>query len=286
LPAIVALVLIAPDAPGATITAGDRATAARALSGSRFLRFAVIGDFGTGGTTQKDVADRMCRRRNSYPFDFVITTGDNIYPDGSAQYFDSNFFQPYDCLLENDVAFRSTLGNHDVITDNGRPELNEPAFGMPSRNYVFRISGVRFVMVESNVIARDWLRRATRSREDDTWTVVAFHHPVFSPGTHGSTDGMRPWMPRLFRDRGVDIVFNGHDHLYAVSKPIRRVRYVVTGGGGAGLYTCRDRWFSDICLERHHFLTVRAGAEQIRVTAVPPRGKRFHTFTTTGIAGR
>ena len=288
-PAAVALTFIISGISGAVTTSGNPTTAAgrQAMSGpAPPLRVAVIGDFGTGGKIQSEVAQRMCRWRKSHPFDLVITTGDNIYPDGSARYFDTNFFQPYKCLLDDDVSFRATLGNHDVVTDNGRPELDEPAFGLPHRNYVFRTSGVRFVMVDSNVIKRDWLRRATRTRNGDLWTVVAFHHPVFSPGEHGSTSGFRPWMPRLFRERGVDVVFNGHDHLYAVSKPIGRVRYVVTGGGGAGLYSCHDEWFSAVCRERHHFSYVRAGAEQLRVKAVPKRGKPFHTFTTKGVAGR
>jgi 3',5'-cyclic AMP phosphodiesterase CpdA len=285
LPVVAALALVAPAAPTAAMPAAGDGSAAPAKSlraAPPLLRFAVIGDFGTSSSIQNEVANRMCRWRTSHPFDLVITTGDNIYPDGSASYFEPNFFQPYECLLDNGVSFHATLGNHDVATDNGAPELGEPAFGMPKRNYVFRDSGVRFVMVNSNAIRRDWLRQATRARSGDLWTVVAFHHPVFSPGEHGSTPGLRPWMPRLFRRRGVDVVFNGHDHLYAVSRPIKRVRYVVTGGGGAGLYPCHDRWFSAICRERHHFTFVRVDVQGIRMTAVPRRGKPFHSFTTTG----
>jgi hypothetical protein len=277
-----ALALTASAAPTAAVPAagdGSIAPPRSRRAAPALLRFAVIGDFGTGSSIQKEVANRMCRWRASHPFDLVITTGDNIYPDGAAQYFEPNFFQPYECLLDNGVSFHATLGNHDVATDNGAPELGEPAFGIPRRNYVFRNAGVRFVMVNSNAINRAWLRRATRAGARDSWTVVAFHHPVFSPGAHGSTPGFRPWMPRLFRSRGVDIVFNGHDHLYAVSKPIRRIRYVVTGGGGAGLYPCHDRWFSAVCRERHHFTYVRVGTEGIRVRAVPPEGKPFHVFT-------
>lgn len=290
LPAVLAFALMMGFPVGAKNVSGDgiaaRGGASRAGLAPPLLRFAVLGDFGTGSTTQSQVATRMCRWRSSHPFDLVITTGDNIYPDGSAEYFEPNFFQPYACLLDNGVSFHSTLGNHDVVTENGKPELSEPAFGMPRRNYVFRDSGVRFVMVNSNAIKREWLRRAARPEVGDLWTVVAFHHPVYSPGPHGSTRGFRPWMPRLFRSRGVDIVFNGHDHLYSVSKPMRQIRYVVTGGGGAGLYTCDDRWFTAVCRSRHHFVYVRVGAERIRVRAVPPHGEPFHAFRTEGVPDR
>ena len=246
------------------------------------MRFAVIGDFGTGFSEQFGVARRMCRWRRSHPFRQVFTTGDNIYDTGHPDDFGPKFFRPYSCLLNNDARFHAALGNHDVVTDNGRPELEEPAFGMRGRNYVIRKRGVRFVVADSNALDREWLRSALRARSGDRWTVVFFHHPVFSPGTHGSTPGFRPELPRLFRRKGVDLVFNGHDHLYAITKPRNRIRYVVTGGGGAGLYSCHEAWFSARCIERHHFVYVVAKPERIVVRAVPASGKPFHRFSTTG----
>ena len=251
--------------------------------GAVLFRFLVIGDWGTGNATQYALGRRMCERRKRRPFDLVITTGDNIYPAGEPEDFPPNFYRPFACLLENGVRFRSTLGNHDVLTDGGRPELNEPRFGMKARNYVVRRSGVRFVLANSNRINRDWLRRATRAEPGDRWTIVAFHHPVYSPGTgHGSTDGFRPSLPRIFRRRGVDLVLNGHDHIYAVTKPLRRIRYVVTGGGSAPLYGCRSKWFSAVCRERHHFLEVAVTSTEVVVRAVPPEGRPFHVFRTRG----
>ena len=246
------------------------------------MRFAVLGDFGTGFSDQAEVARRMCRWRRDHPFRLVITTGDNIYPDGHPDHFDDKFFEPYACLLNNGVRFRASLGNHDVVTDNGRPELEEPAFGMRGRNYVIRSGGVRFVIADSNVLDKEWLRTALNPRSGDRWTIVAFHHPVFSPGTHGSTHGFRPDLPRMFRRKGVDLVLNGHDHLYAVTKPINRIRYVVTGGGGAGLYDCHSRWFTARCRERHHFLYVTVKAGRLVVQAMPETGDRIHRFVTRG----
>jgi hypothetical protein len=255
---------------------------ARAAVTPPLLRFAVIGDFGTGSTAQQEVAARMCRWRGAHPFDFVMTTGDNIYPDGAPAYFQSNFFEPYACLFNDGVEFHATLGNHDVVTENGQPELDEPAFGMLGYNYVLRESGVRFVMANSNSIDQEWLESATRTETGDLWTVAVFHHPVYSPGQHGPTPGLRPWINRLFQKRGVDLVLNGHDHVYAATKPLLDIRYVVTGGGGAGLYACHEKWFSAICRSRYHFLHVRVDAASIRVKAVPRRGEPFHTFLTKG----
>lgn len=247
------------------------------------LNFAVIGDFGTGWSVQRAVARRMCNWRERHPFDLVITTGDNIYPDGAPRYFEEKFFRPYDCLFDAGVEFHASLGNHDVMTRRGRPEIEEEAFGIAKRNYVLRVAGVRFVVADANTLNREWLSDALRARPLDRWTIVVFHQPVYSPGTYrGSTPGFRPDLPRMFRERDVDLVLNGHDHLYAVTKPLRKIRYVVTGGGGGGLYPCGDAWFSARCGSRYHFLYVTAGPDKIVVRAVPSQGRPFHRFATTG----
>ncbi|MDQ3956152.1 MAG: hypothetical protein M3285_11465, partial [Actinomycetota bacterium] len=98
--------------------------------------FAVIGDFGEGSLGQINVAARMCEWRQTHPFDDVYTTGDNIYPVGRREFFREKFFRPYACLFREGVDWHAALGNHDWATENGRPELEEPRFGMKGRNYV------------------------------------------------------------------------------------------------------------------------------------------------------
>lgn len=254
-----------------------------APSSDRF-RFVALGDYGSGLQPQLEVADRMCRFHQRKPFDLVVTTGDNVYDSGEPTRFDEVFFEPYACLLDAGVRFRATLGNHDIQTENGRPELEEPAFGFRGRNYVFRRDGVRFVMVDSNALRTEWLREALRPEEGDRWTIAVFHHPVFSSGEHGSTLGFEH-LPRLFRRRGVDLVLNGHDHNYEVTKSLGGIRYVVTGGGGASIRTCGAPLASTaVCIARYHFLEIVAGPKRIEVRAIPRRGRPFHSFTTTGRA--
>ena len=130
----------------------------------RNARFAVIGDFGAGTSAQLAIARRMCRWHESHPFSFVLTTGDNIYPDGARRHFRGRFFRPYRCLRRRGVRFHATLGNHDYVTRRGQPELREPRFGLRARNYVFHRRSVRFVVADSNVLNRRWLARASRPR--------------------------------------------------------------------------------------------------------------------------
>lgn len=275
------LVLMMSSAPA--VSAGPPADPGAGAGEGSVVRFAVIGDMGTGGSEQAEIAERMCAWRVDHPYDLVVTTGDNVYPSGHPDDFESNFFEPYACLLDAGVRFRASLGNHDVVTDNGRPEIDEPLFGIRKRNYVITYRGIRFVIADSNNLKRAWLEKRLPAGEGDRWTIVVFHHPVYSPGTgHGSTPGFRPDLPVLFREHGVDLVLNGHDHIYAVTKALKKIRYVVTGGGGAGLYGCTEKWFAETCVVRHHFLIVRATDERLFVSAVPRQGKPFHRFSTQG----
>ena len=251
-------------------------------SGGRPFRFVAIGDYGTGGVEQLSVAARMCRWRRRHDFDFVVTTGDNIYPNADPARFDSQFFAPYACLLDDGVEWHATLGNHDWGYEEGAAVVTEPSFGMDGHDYVVRRRGVRFVMVNSNDLDRAWLERHLDPPAEDRWTIVAFHHPVFSPGLHGSTPGFED-LHDLFLRNGVDLVLNGHDHIYAVTKATDGLRYVVTGGGGAPLYPCLPSALADVCEERHHFLFVQAGGERISAWAVPVEGPPFDSFTTRGI---
>ncbi len=247
------------------------------------FRFLALGDFGAGTSQQHALADRMCRVRERRAFDLVVTTGDNVYDEGHPDRFDEAFFSPYRCLLEAGVRFRATLGNHDVLTDGGRPELNEPAFGFEGRNYVFRRGGVRFVMADSNDMDFAWLRRALTPVGGDRWTVVAFHHPVYATGAYGPTPGFTPRLPRMFRRKGVDLVLNGHEHQYSVTRALRGIRYAVTGGGGASIRACgTPAWFTDVCMERIHFLEIVAGPDIIEVRALPSTGRAIDSFTTEG----
>src|SRR6202045_2333501 len=77
------------------------------------VRFAAIGDMGTGATPQYEVAQRMFTVRQTFPFEFVIMLGDNIYGGSSPKDYEKKFESPYKSLLDAGVKFYASLGNHD-----------------------------------------------------------------------------------------------------------------------------------------------------------------------------
>jgi predicted MPP superfamily phosphohydrolase len=77
------------------------------------VRFAAIGDMGTGQAPQYEVAQCMVTARHTFPFDFVIMLGDNIYGGSTPKDFEQKFEVPYKPLLDAGVKFYASLGNHD-----------------------------------------------------------------------------------------------------------------------------------------------------------------------------
>ncbi|MCA9059488.1 MAG: metallophosphoesterase family protein [Planctomycetaceae bacterium] len=96
------------------------------------------------------------------------------------------------------------------LPENGLPELSES-------NYWFDYQGVRFVALNSNTKTTEqaaWLRQLL-SRNPQRWTVVTFHHPLFSTRKGRDNKALREaWLPG-FDECGVDLVLQGHDHTYA-----------------------------------------------------------------------
>src|SRR3712207_440395 len=78
------------------------------------LKFAVLGDFGTGSREQYELATQMKRVHDAFPYEFVTLVGDNLYGSERPQDFKKKFEVPYQPLLDTGVKFYASLGNHDA----------------------------------------------------------------------------------------------------------------------------------------------------------------------------
>src|SRR4051794_35146809 len=110
--ALLSLVLLLATA-GAFSPAAQNAPAQGLPARPDSLKFAVIGDTGTGDKTQYDVGQQMEHSRATFPFDMVLMLGDNMYGRQDPQDFLSKFERPYAPLLQAGVTFYASLGNHD-----------------------------------------------------------------------------------------------------------------------------------------------------------------------------
>jgi predicted phosphodiesterase len=196
------------------------------------VRFAVIGDSGTGDDAQYKVAAQLTAIRAKFPYEFVVMLGDNLYYGSAQQDYQKKFELPYKALLDSGMKFYAALGNHD----NSNERLYKPFNMNGERFYTFKPKpDVRFFALDSNYMDKPqvaWLEKELASSGSD-WKVVFFHHPLYSSGdTHGSDVQLREQIEPLFLKYGVDLVLSGHDHFYERLKPQRGIYYFVSGGAG------------------------------------------------------
>ncbi len=196
------------------------------------LRFAVIGDSGTGQKGQYEVGAQMARFRTVYPFQTVLMLGDNLYGSATPRHYEEKFERPYKPLLDAGVKFHAALGNHDDPS-----QLSYRWFNMDGRRYyTFRPkSGVRFFALDSTRMDRaqlEWLEKELRD-SDSPWKICFFHHPLYSSGKmHGPAMKLRAQLEPLFAKYGVRVVFSGHEHFYERLKPQKGIFYFICGGAG------------------------------------------------------
>jgi 3',5'-cyclic AMP phosphodiesterase CpdA len=193
------------------------------------LKFAVIGDTGTGDRHQYQVAKVMASTRQGFPFEFVLMAGDNMYGSDSPRDFEKKFEIPYKPLLDAGVKFYAALGNHD--SPNQR--LYKPFNMNGQRFYTFKPrDGVRFFALDSNYMdpqQLQWLEKELKASGSD-WKIAFFHHPLYSSGErHGSDTALKDQLEPLFLKYSVDLVLTGHDHIYERVKPQKGITYFVVG---------------------------------------------------------
>jgi hypothetical protein len=196
------------------------------------VKFAVIGDAGTGDPAQYQVADQMARFHAKFAFDRVLMLGDNIYGGQTPEDLVKKFSQPYKALLDAGVRFYASLGNHDSPDNRLYPLFNMGG----QRYYSFATNNVRFFALDSDQIDPKqlaWLTDALKNAKED-WKICYFHHPLYSDGgTHGPSVSIRVVLEPLFVASGVNVVFSGHDHIYERLTPQKGIDYFVEGAGGA-----------------------------------------------------
>jgi hypothetical protein len=195
------------------------------------LRFAVIGDSGTGERPQYEVGQLMARYHEGFAFDFVLMLGDNIYGTKNAAGFDKKFGQPYRSLLDANVKFYAALGNHDHSD-----EIYYKPFNMNGKRYYnFRAGNAEFFALDScyaDPPQMDWLA-SQLSASNATWKVCYFHHPLYTHARfHGEDVDLRAQLEPVFTKYGVNLVLTGHQHVYERIKPQKGIQYIVLGNSG------------------------------------------------------
>lgn len=242
----------------------------------RRLSFIVVGDWGSGDSGQRAVASSLDRhfRASARRPDFVLSTGDQIYPSGLSGPTDPLFHDRYTYAftpLVRSVPWYMSLGNHDCEGDLGA--MQQPggpwastSWTMPSRfynitypsavlivldacNLVCAVGGnprcagplARFDTPKERALRRaqlTWLDQVLSDAPPGAWKIVSAHWALFSQTGNGPTPGLIEHVLPILRRHGVHVWFNGHDHSLQVLQEQGHEwpRFFVSGGGGYGLH--------------------------------------------------
>ncbi|MEY3963757.1 MAG: hypothetical protein RLZZ106_1012 [Cyanobacteriota bacterium] len=248
-----------------------------ALAGSGRVRFLAVADTGSGNSHQRAVGAQMAAVHRQRPVDLVVLGGDNIYPSGDMALINATFQRPYAELLAAGVPFHAVLGNHDIRTANGDPQVAYRPFGMKGRYYSVRRGDLELFMLDTNGNA-DWagqLRwlRSVLGSSTAPWKVVVGHHPIYSSGYYGNNASLQAKIGALMQRHGVQLYINGHEHNYERSRPIDGITYLVVGGGGASLRPILPTDQSARAISTYSFAEIEAGPKELTVAAWDSKGQ-------------
>lgn len=191
---------------------------------------------------------------------FHVHAGDLSYSCGGPQSAWDAWLTQIDPVAGS-IPWMATLGNHEMELgfgpqgyDGFRSRFRLPGNGIETREewsstyYAFRYSNVAVVALDGNEAASEsgydanqgylngvqdaWIDAtlgALRADPKVDFIVVSFHNCMYCTDVvHGSDGGCRArWQP-LFEKHQVDIVFNGHNHCYERTHPIKGTDFTAT----------------------------------------------------------
>ena len=109
-----------------------------------------------------------------------------------------------------------------AVSTHWRPQFAFPIQNVPSESlketvYFIDYQGARFISLDSNAeteLQVPWLRKVLEENPN-RWTILTFHHPIFSPGSDRDNKDLRELWKPILDEFKVDLVLSGHDHTYA-----------------------------------------------------------------------
>jgi hypothetical protein len=190
------------------------------------------------------------------------------------------------------------IGNHQYervwyspwrsLTEFWRAQFTLPLNGVPGLEescYFVDYQGVRIVVLNSmQKLAEQaqWLD-GILSANPCRWTVALFHHPVFSGfKERDNAELRRLWKPVLEK-HSVDLVLQGHDHVYGRSNPAKNPEHLepvyVVSVTGPKMYNAGDRsWAARFAQDTQMYQVISINEEVLRFEARTATSELYDAF--------
>ena len=225
----------------------------------------------------------------------MATIGGDVFTAGDNAYFSGTTKEYTDCYDPAWGRFRGRVnpspGNHEYEspgaapyfdyykTDARTPGLGYYSFDLGTAWHVISLNSN--IAVTAGSAQGQWLRGDLATFSPIKCTIAIWHHPLFTSGPNGDNPRMREFWSLLYA-AGVDIVINGHDHLYerfALQDPDGRpdpskgIRQFTVGTGGASLYnTVTTRANSEVRIVNYGVLKLTLQADGYQYEFIPVSG--------------
>lgn len=241
----------------------------------------VYGDSRHGHDIHRDIVSAIIAEAPAA----VFHTGDYVTtPDREDQW---NTFFEIITPLRDAAPFYPARGNHD-----GEGTSFVSRFSIPQGTswYAVSLLDFRFLVLDSNASLspdspqHQWLVNELTAK-DERYLCVVLHHPIYNSTAGGHTEderGLITSIEGMLVASGVDLVFSGHVHAYERLEK-DGVTYVISGGGGAGLYTPTERSdYSRVYEMKHHYVRISPSQDDLLVEAVAVDGNVIDSFVVDG----
>jgi hypothetical protein len=281
-------------ASSAGSVAGSFTTAPR---GARPFTFTAFGDQGISydavATTNLILAQDPAFHLHAGDVSYAENGGDGLLTDSyDPRAWDSYFVET--APTASRIPWMVALGNHEMepwySPDGYGADIDR--FDFPGNGpsacpgtYLFRYGNAAFISLDANDVSYEipanngysggaqtaWLSSTLAALRKDAgvdFIVVYFHHCAYCSCTaHGSEGGVQQYWVPLFDRYEVDLVINGHNHLYERTDPLKAgvatgaapigsvvtpatqgTTYVTCGGAGKSLYafSAADSYEGDV----------------------------------------
>ena len=207
------------------------------------------------GDTQADNSDvfrayNQAISSSGINYDFAIQTGDFV-DDGGEYTLWSNILSLFSQYF-GDTDFVQVFGNHEY-EGNEDGHFPETVNFTPGEKYYSVTYGNVYVAVINCYLVEDmeeaaaWIK-ADAAKSDAVWKVLTLHRPPYYTNTIGGSENSHNIVPALADEAGFDVVFSGHDHSFARTKPMKggevnengTVYYIVGAAEQGGKYSITD----------------------------------------------
>lgn len=278
--------------------------------------FIVLGDFGRFGEyNQKEVANQMAKTAVEIDVDFVVSVGDNFYPNGVQSIQDPHFEKSFENIYPHfdlQCDWYLGLGNHDY-SGNIQAQIDysnvSRRWHMPEQYFekIIELKGgkkLQLIFIDTNPFIKSYYKnddeKARNVKKQDTiaqkrwlietlnkkdtsilWKIVVGHHPMYTGGKRvksPDTKDIETLLSGLFNDYKVDAYLCGHEHDLQIIKSKNCYTTQFLSGAGSEVRPTGNREGTIFALSVPGFMAFSVNEDKILVRLINAFGTDLFTY--------